>query len=79
MNKRIRKKQFKRTLRELVIACNEYEAARERIFRKALKNLTDEYAEYAGSRETFRIWLRHCMDVASLMASTGPPPKFLTE
>lgn len=77
MNKRIRKKQFKRTLRGLVAAYNEYEAARERIFRKAIQDLADEYAKYVGSRETVHIWFRHCMETASLMASSGPLSRFL--
>ena len=79
MNKRIRKKQLKRTLRELVAAYDEYEAARERNFRKAIKDLADEYAEYVRSRETFHIWFRHCMEVASLMSFSDPPPRFLSE
>ena len=79
MNKRIRKKQLKRTLRELVAAYDEYKAARERIFRKAIKDLADEYAEYVRSRETFHIWFRPCMEVASLMSFSDPPPRFLSE
>ncbi len=41
MNKRIRKKQLKRALHELIAAYDEYEAARERVFRKALQDVTD--------------------------------------
>ena len=73
MNKRIRKKQFKRTLRGLVAAYNEYEAARERIFRKAVQDLVGPYGQ---SRDAT---LRRCMEIASLMAFSGPPPRFLTE
>lgn len=41
MNKRIRKKHLKRTLNGLLAAYDEYEAARERVFRKALQDVAD--------------------------------------
>ena len=37
MNKRIRKKQFKRALRGLLAVYDEYEAARERVFRETAR------------------------------------------
>ena len=50
MNKRIRKKQLKRALNGLLAAYDEYEAARERVFRKALQDVADAYG---GPKETF--------------------------
>jgi hypothetical protein len=41
MSKRIRKKHFKRALNGLFAAYDEYEAARERVFRKALQDVAD--------------------------------------
>ncbi|MDE7221490.1 MAG: hypothetical protein K2O45_18085 [Oscillospiraceae bacterium] len=76
MNKRIRKKQFKRMLRELIAAYDEYEAARERIFRKALQDVTDAHGK---SHEEFIAALRRYMEIASLITASGPPPRFLTE
>lgn len=76
MNKRIRKKHLKRTLSGLLAAYDEYEAARERVFRKALQDVADAYG---GSKETFyAAFLRH-MEIVSIMVSSGLPPKFLTE
>lgn len=76
MNKRIRKKHLKRTLNGLLTAYDEYEAARERVFRKALQNVSDAYG---GSKEAFYGAFRRYMKIASVMASSGPPPRFLTE
>ncbi len=87
MNKRIRKKQLKRTLNGLLAAYEgmlaahdareaAYEAAQERAFRKALQDVTDAYG---GPEETFYAALRRYMEIASVMAFSGPPPKFLTE
>ena len=73
MNKRIRKKQLKRTLCELVTAYDEYEAARERVFRKAMQDLVDVYGK---SHETLAAALRCYMEIASILALNGPPPKF---
>ena len=68
MNKRIRKKQFKRTLRELVAAYDEYEAAHELTFRRAVKCIADVHLE---PREETQFYLK----IASLMASSGSPPR----
>ena len=76
MNKRIRKKHLKRTLNGLLTAYDEYEAARERVFRKALQDVSDTYG---GSQESFHAAFRRYMEIASVMASSGPPPSFLTE
>ena len=76
MNKRIRKKQLKRTLCELIAAYDEYEAARERIFRKALQDVTDACGK---SHEEFIAALRRYMEIASLITANGPPPRFLAE
>ena len=76
MNKRIRKKHLKRTLNGLLSAYDEYEAARERAFRKAVQAVADAYGT---SRETFPAAFRCYMEIASIMASSGPPPRFLTE
>lgn len=76
MNKRIRKKHLKRTLNGLLAAYDEYEAARERVFRKALQDVADAYV---GPKETFYAAFRRYMWIASMMASSGPPPKYLAE
>lgn len=75
MNKRIRKKHLKRTLSGLLAAYDEYEAARERVFRKALQ----EADAYGGSKETFYAAFLRYMEIASIMASSGPLPRFLAE
>jgi len=72
MNKRIRKKRIKRTLCGLLAAYDEYEAARERIWQKALRNVADACGEY---REAM---FRGYMEAACLMASSGPPPSDYT-
>ena len=72
MNKRIRKKQFRRALIGLLAAYDEYEVARERAFHKALQAVTDTCE---NPRDVFSAY----MEIASLMASSGPPPRFLTE
>lgn len=76
MNKRIRKKHLKRTLNGLLAAYDEYEAARERVFRKALQDVADAYG---GSKETFYAAFLRYMEIAFMMASSGPLPKFLAE
>ena len=76
MKKRIRKKHFKRALNGLLAAYDEYEAARERVFRKALQDVSDAYG---GSKEAFHAAFRRYMEIASVMASSGPPPRFLAE
>ncbi len=76
MNKRIRKKHLKKTLCNLLAAYDEYEAARERIWRTALQDVVDAYGE---SKEAFRTAFRRYMAVASVLAFSGPPPRFLTE
>lgn len=72
MNKRIRKKQLKRTLGGLLAAYDEYEAARERAFHKALQTVRDTCK---NPREAFSAY----MEIASIMAATGPLPRFLTK
>ena len=74
MNKRIRKKHLKRTLNGLLAAYDE--AARERVFRKALQDVADAYG---GSKETFYAAFLRYMEIASIMASSGPLPRFLAE
>jgi len=76
MNKRIRKKQFKRALRGLLAVYDEYEAARERVFRETLQDVTDACGK---SHEEFLAAFRCYLDVASLLAFSGPPPRFLTK
>ena len=76
MNKRIRKKHLKRTLNGLLAAYDEYEAARERVFRKALQDVVDAYG---GSKETFYAAFRRYMEIASIMASSGTLPRLLAE
>ncbi len=71
MNKRIRKKQIQRTLHNLVAACDEYEAARERVFREALQDVTDSFGK---PREVFSAAFRRYLEVVSVLAFTGPPP-----
>lgn len=76
MNKRIRKKRLKRTLCELLAAYDEYEAARERVFRKALQDLIDSHGK---PREESIAALRRYMEVISILSRTGPLPRLLTE
>ena len=76
MNKRIRKKHFKMALNGLLAAYDEYETARERVFRKTLQDVSDAYG---GSKEAFHAAFRRYMEIASVMASSGPPPRFLAE
>ena len=70
MNKRIRKKHLKRTLNGLLAAYDEYEAARERAFRKAVQTVADAYGT---SRETFPAAFRCYMEIASIMALLTDP------
>jgi len=72
MNKRIRKKQLKRAVRGLIAICDEYMAARERIYRKAMQDVLDACRK---SNEEFSAVLRRFMEIASIMASIGPPPR----
>lgn len=72
MNKRIRKKQLRRALIGLLAAYDEYEVARERAFHKALQAVTDTCE---NPRDVFSAHMK----IASLMASSGPPPRFLRE
>ncbi len=76
MNKRIRKKQLKRAVRGLIAACEEYEAARDRIFLKAQQELLDARGK---SHEESVAALRRYLEVASYLASTGPLPRSLRE
>ena len=76
MNKRIRKKQHKRTVRELIAAYDKIEMARERVFREAVQDVTDTCGK---SREEFCAAFRRYMEIAFLLAFSGPPPRFLTE
>lgn len=76
MNKRIRKKQLKRTLRGLLAAYDEYEAERERVFRKAMQGVLDAHGK---SNEEFAAAFRCYLDVAHRLLSSGPPPRFLAE
>ena len=83
MNKRIRKKQLKRALiglAGLVAAYEEYEAARERVceraYCKALQDLIDAQGK---SHEESMAALRCYLGVVSLIAFSGPPPRFLAE
>lgn len=70
MNKRIRKKHLKRTLNGLLAAYDEYEAARERAFHKTLRNVADACGQSRDERLTL---FRRYMEIASVMASSGPP------
>ena len=76
MNKRIRKKQLKRALLELLAAYGEYEAARERVFRKAMQGVADSCGT---SQEASLAAFRRYMEIAAIMASSGPLPRSLTE
>ena len=76
MNKRIRKKQLKRRMRELLAAYDEYEAAREGVFREAMQDVIDSYGK---SHEAFSAALRRYMGIVSILALSGPLPSFLTE
>ena len=76
MNMRIRKKQLKRALCEFVAACDKYEAARERIYHKAVQDYMDAQGK---SREISNAALRRYMEVLSFLAHSGPPPKSLIE
>ena len=76
MNKKKKKKHLKRTLNGLLITCDKCEAARERVFRKALQDVSDTYG---GSQESFHAAFRRYMEITSVMASSGPPPRFFTE
>ena len=76
MNKRIRKKQLKRTLRQLIAALEAYEAKREQIFQEAAQNLANACGK---SHEEFVIALRRYMEVVSALASTGPMPRSVRE
>ena len=69
-------RQFERTLRKLVAVCKHYEAARERVCRKALEDVVDAYGQ---SPEASKAALRGYMEVVSLVTSSGPPPRFITE
>ena len=72
MNKRIRKKHLRRTLCKFLAAYDEYEAARERAFRKALQIVEDAHL---GPREEIQCYMK----IVSIMASSGPMPRFLSE
>ena len=72
MNKRIRKKRIKRAVRELVAAYQEYETARERVFLKAAQKVADTYG-------TSKTAIRCYLEIAWMMALSGPPPKSLTD
>jgi len=72
MNKRIRKKQLKGAVRGLIAACDEYMAVRERIYRKTMQDVLDAYGK---SNEEFSAVLRRFMEIASIMASSGLPPR----
>ena len=76
MNKRIRKKHLKKALNGLLAAYDEYEAARERVFRRALQDVTDARRK---SHEEYVAAIRRCMEVISILARSGPPPKSLAE
>lgn len=83
MNKRIRKKQLKRTLNGLLAAYEGMlaahdvrEAAQERIFHKTIQNMEDAREK---SHEEYVAAVRCFMEAISTMAFSGPPPKFLTE
>ena len=74
MNKRIRKKQLKRALRELVAISKEREAERERVFRKAMQGVLDAYgksnAEFAAAFQCY-------LEIAYRLMASGPLPSFL--
>lgn len=71
-SKRIRKKKLRRTLCKLIIAYNEYEAARERAFYKAMQMVEDTCTD---PREAIQCYMR----IASIMASSGPVPRSIRE
>ncbi len=71
MNKRIRKKQIKRTINGLLAAYGELLAAREQVFRRALQKVDACHEESDEARCTT---FRRYMEVAAIMASSGPPP-----
>ncbi len=71
MNKRIRRKQIKRTIDGLLAAYDELVAARERVFRRALQKV-DACHEESG--EALNTTFRHYMEVAAIMAFSGPQP-----
>ena len=72
MNKRIRKKQIRKALRDLIAAYDKFEAARKRAFRKALQDVADAHLEPC---EEIQCYLK----IASFLASSGPIPKSLKE
>lgn len=83
MNKRIRKKHFKRALNGLLdayegmlAAHDAREAAQKRIFHKTIQNMEDAHEK---SHEEYVAAVRCFMEAISIMASSGPPPRFLTE
>ena len=67
-------KQLERTLRRLVAVCKHYEAARERVCRKALEDVVNAYGQ---SPEASKAALRRYMSVVSLVTFSGPPPRFI--
>ena len=76
MNRRIRKKQLRRAMLEFADACDKYEAARERIYHKAVQDFMNAQGK---SREISNAALRRYMEVLSFLAHSGPPPKSLIE
>ena len=75
-SRRVRKKQLRRALFKFIDACDKYEAARERIYRKAVEDFMDAQGK---SREISNAALRRYMEVVSFLAYSGPPPKSLRE
>ena len=75
-SRRVRKKQLRRAMIKFIDACDKYEAARERIYHKAVQDFMDAQGK---SREISNAALRRYMEVVSLLAYSGPPPKSLTE
>ena len=71
-----RQRQFERTLRKLVAVCKHYEVARERVCCKVLEDVVNAYGQ---SPEASKAALRRYMTVVSLVTSSGPPPRFVTE
>ena len=61
---------------EFADACEKYEAARERVCRKALEDVVNAYGQ---SPEASKAALRRYMSVVSRVTSSGPPPRFITE
>ena len=76
MNRRVRKKQLRRALFKFIDACDKYEEARERIYHKAVQDFMDAQGK---SREISNAALRRYIEVMSLLAYSGPPPRSLTE